>query len=195
MRTLRGIGILLIALLVPTALAQQAAHPLFEPIADVLLGPRCLNCHTAREFPTQGEERRRHDQQVIRGADGFGAATLRCPACHQDENRAFGEVPGAPGWHLAPLSMAWESSDGIALSALEVCLRLTDTGGNGGRSVADLVTHVDEDHLVNWAFAPGNYKTGTPRPLPTSGSPAATISHSDFVALVQAWANAGGPCQ
>lgn len=180
---------LLLTLLVfaaPTASAQST-HPLFEPIADILLGPRCLNCHTAREFPTQGNERRRHDQQVIRGEDGFGAPTLRCPACHQDENRAFGFVPGALNWHLAPVSMAWENALGEALSAIDTCETLKDISANGGRTLPDLVDHVDEDHLVNWAFEPGDRDA----PSLADGTP---VSHSEFVGLVQAWANAGGPC-
>ncbi len=178
----RGI-VLLLALYGVGVWAQPAAHPLFEPIADILLGPRCLNCHTAREFPTQGDDRRRHDQQIIRGASGFGAPTLQCPACHQDENTGFDKVPGAENWHLAPLSMAWETPVGDPLDPVSLCIRLKDTGGNGGRSLNDLLTHITNDHLVLWGFEPGKVRTGP------------TLTHDEFVTAFQAWVTAGGPCQ
>jgi len=179
-------ALVLSALTSVSAQAQEQPHALFEPINQVLTGPRCLNCHTARDFPTQGNERRVHDQHVVRGEDNFGAPTLRCQTCHQDTNTGFGEVPGAPNWHLAPKSMAWENIIGETLSAIDVCESLKDTSGNGGRTLDMLVDHVDEDVLVNWAFAPGK------RDVPSVDGNA--LSHSEFVELVRLWADAGGPC-
>src|SRR5687767_7211820 len=79
----------------------------FRQIATVLRHPRCMNCHTATDFPRQGNERRRHDMLVMRGPDDHGAPAMRCSSCHQNINQANG-VPGAPNWGLAPLTMAWE---------------------------------------------------------------------------------------
>ena len=155
----------------------HAQSPLFDPIYQVLTHPRCMNCHTVTEFPRQGMERRRHDQLVIRGEDNHGAPTLQCSACHQDENVADGEVPGAPHWALAPLSMGWEG-----LSPVELCQALKDTNKNGNRSLSDLLHHMEEDALVLWGWTPGGDRE--PPPIP----------HPEFVDLLELWVNAGGPC-
>ncbi|MBD2857991.1 hypothetical protein IB286_03155 [Spongiibacter sp. KMU-158] len=157
------------------ALAQSA---LFQPIYEVLTHPRCLNCHTKTEFPRQGDERRRHDQLVMRGEDNHGVPTLHCSACHQDHNVADGAVPGAPHWGLAPLSMAWEE-----LSPVELCQNLKNTSLNGNRSLDDLLHHMDEDALVLWGWEPGGDRTTPP------------LDHPEFISVLTAWVNAGGPCQ
>lgn len=165
-----------ISILLLTA-AVTAEAGLFEPIASVLTHPRCLNCHTATDYPRQLDERRRHAQLVVRGADGHGAPTLQCAACHQDHNIEHAGVPGAPNWHLAPLSMAWEG-----LNGQQLCTVLKDTSKNGGKDVAALVEHMSHDALVLWAWSPGNNRTLPP------------LSQPDFVAALQAWAAAGAPC-
>ncbi|MDF1692246.1 MAG: hypothetical protein P1U47_07730 [Zhongshania sp.] len=166
--------VMLLALLSSTAMAQS---PLFQPLYEVLTHPRCLNCHTKTEFPRQGDERRRHDQLVVRGADNHGAPTLQCAACHQDENVADDAVPGAPHWGLAPLSMAWED-----LNASKLCIALKDLSKNGNRSLSDLLRHMSEDELVLWGWSPGANRTTPP------------LSQSEFVDALTRWVNAGGPC-
>lgn len=174
--------------LAASAVQAQTPHP-FDPIAEVLQHPRCLNCHTLTEYPTQSRkivdpvsgavsyERFRHAQRVIRGEDGFGAPTLKCGACHQDENVADGNMPGAPHWHLAPLSMGWEG-----LNRRDLCLTLKDTSKNGGKDLPALVKHVKEDALVLWGWSPGGDRD-TPTP-----------SHDSFMDDFRAWADEGGPC-
>jgi hypothetical protein len=88
--------------------AAPAPARLFDPIAAVLQHARCMNCHTITEFPRQRDAGIRHTPLVMRGADGHGSAALECTTCHQTSNSADGKVPGAPHWHLAPLSMGWE---------------------------------------------------------------------------------------
>ena len=154
-----------------------AQSPLFAPIYEVLTHPRCLNCHTESGFPRQGDERRRHDQLIVRGDDNHGAPTLQCNACHQDQNSPDGEVPGAQNWALAPLSMAWENK-----SALEVCTVLKDKSLNGGKDLQALHKHMENDSLVLWGFAPGGDRSLPP------------LDHAQFVDVVKAWVNAGGPC-
>lgn len=58
-----------------------------------------------------------------RGADGHGAPTLPCQACHQTTNTTDGRVPGAPSWHLAPLSMVWEG-----MIKAQICEQLKESG-------------------------------------------------------------------
>ncbi len=174
----RALASYLALLLVACATPALAQSPLFEPIYSVLTHPRCLNCHTKTDFPRQGDERRRHDQLVVRGEDNHGAPTLHCSACHQDHNVADDEVPGAPHWRLAPLSMAWEELD-----AVELCEVLKDRSKNGNRSLEDLYTHMAEDALVLWGWEPGRNRTKPP------------IDHPEFVSLLRSWVDAGGPCE
>lgn len=158
------------------ATAQTAAE-LFAPIAEVLQHPRCLNCHTATNFPRQGDERRRHDQLIVRGAEDHGAPSLHCSACHQDHNVQDGLVPGAPHWQLAPLSMAWEG-----LNDSQLCAALTDLSKNGGRDTEALLHHMSEDPLVLWGWQPGANRSTPP------------LSHEEFVQALEAWAAAGASC-
>ncbi len=175
------IALLLTALLAAVAAYGQDGGALFAPIAEVLTHPRCLNCHTATNYPKQGDERRRHDQLVVRGADGHGAPSLHCSACHQNENVVDGKVPGAPHWHLAPLSMAWEDEQGNALDNASLCAVLKDRRKNGNRSLADLLEHMEKDALVLWGWEPGG------RSLPP-------LTHDVFMEKLKAWVEAGGPC-
>lgn len=157
----------------------QAAEKgaLFAPIAAVLRDPRCLNCHPSSNRPRQGNDRHLHLQNVQRGEDNLGFVNMRCTACHRDENNAYSGVPGAPNWHLAPLSMGWEGLDDGAL-----CATLKDSDKNGGRDVAALVEHMASDKLVLWGWDPGGKRTPVPTP------------HAEFVKQLEAWAGAGAPC-
>ncbi len=163
----------------PPAAATTVAESgdLFAPIATVLRHPRCMNCHPRDDHPRQGEDRHVHQMNVQRGPDNMGFVNERCYACHRDENNAYSGVPGAPNWHLAPLSMGWEGLDNAAL-----CAALLDKDKNGGRDVAQLVAHMAHDKLVLWGWAPG----GTREPVP--------VPHAQFVKSLQAWQAAGAPC-
>ena len=136
---------------------------------------RCLNCHPASDRPRQGDTARLHQPPVFRGADGFGLPALRCPICHQTAN--FRTVPGNPIWHLAPHEMAWEGKN-----LGEICAQIKDPARNGNRSLATLVEHIGEDHLVGWAWAP--------RP----GRKPAPGTQKEAGALVAAWIETGAAC-
>jgi hypothetical protein len=155
--------------------ARSAA--LFTEAAKVLTHPRCVNCHPAGDRPRQGDIRRLHQPPVTRGGDGFGLPAMRCPICHQAGNFEPTGVPGGPGWHLAPREMAWE---GKTLG--EICAQIKDPARNGDRSLADIVHHVGEDHLVGWGWAPG----GDRQPAPGTQSEAG--------ALLDAWVKTGAVC-
>jgi hypothetical protein len=150
----------------------------FKQIAQVMRSPRCMNCHTLTEFPRQGEDGRRHDQGVKRGEDGKGTAPMQCATCHRDSNSSGGYVPGAPEWHLAPLSMGWER----ARSDRDLCEAILNKKRNGNREAKGMVIHMMNDPLVQWAWAPGEGRT-----LPS-------ISQADFHALLQLWESTGAVC-
>ncbi len=159
-----------------TAAKAETSHP-FAPIAAVLRHPRCMNCHPRDDRPRQGDDRHVHQMNIVRGEDDMGFVNARCTACHRDENNKHSGVPGAPNWHLAPLSMGWNGLDDKAL-----CETLLDTAKNGGRTLPQLVAHMTADQLVLWGWAPG----GKREPV--------TTPHADFVSQLKAWEAAGAPC-
>jgi hypothetical protein len=150
----------------------------FRQIAQVMRSPRCMNCHTATEFPRQGEHGRRHDQLVMRGEDGKGAAPMLCIACHSETNSPDGYAPGAPEWHLAPPQMNWERARGDK----DLCEGLLDLKRNGNRLAKGIVIHMLNDPLVQWAWTPGRARTPPP------------IGQDEFHALLQRWEATGAAC-
>jgi mono/diheme cytochrome c family protein len=164
--------------------SSAESQMLFSRIAAVLKSPRCLNCHTdaAHPFPRQGDDRHRHLFNVERGASDIGALGLHCSTCHQAANNAASGVPGAAGWRLAPLSMAWEGlSDG------QICRALLDPTRNGQRNAAALVDHFAHESLVSWAWAPGTDHNGRPRTTPP-------LAHDEFNRTVERWLATGAAC-
>ena len=158
----------------------------WKQIYSVMSHPRCINCHTASDHPQQGDDRHRHQFNVARGPEGKGVAALQCATCHQSSNADSTGVPGAEGWHLAPLSMRWQdTSDKILLSSA-VCRTVTDRSKNGGLDGAALVKH-HQTELVKWAWQPGLRNDGSARSVPP-------ISYEDFMAATRSWVRAGTPC-
>ena len=159
---------------------DERAAALFLEMAKVIQHPRCANCHPRSGGPTQGDDMRPHEPPMLR-VDGFGPPGLECGTCHGAENAEFasmtGSVPGAEPWHLPPESMGWQG-----LSPAEICVQIKDLEKNGGRSLDDLVAHNTADHLVNWAWNPGEGRTPAPGDQATFG------------ALTRAWVDAGAGC-
>src|SRR6202046_4935148 len=90
---------------------DAGAAAAFKAIVPVLHHPRCMNCHSAGDFPRQGDDSHRHTMQIRRGPDGEGVNAVRCSTCHQDHNLAGLHMPpGAAGWHLPSPAMPviWE---------------------------------------------------------------------------------------
>lgn len=157
--------------------ADRANGTLFDPIASVVTHPRCINCHQV-DAPRQTDAVRLHRQRVVRGADGHGSVALQCSACHQTSNSPDGKVPGAPHWHLAPLSMNW-----AGLTNGQICEQLKDPRRNGDRRTPEkVIEHMRDDKLVLWAWEPGADRTKPP------------LSHADFMKALHAWEVAGLPC-
>jgi hypothetical protein len=161
--------------------ATKRSIALFEEAGKVIQHPRCINCHPAGDRPSQGMASRPHEPWVRRGADGFGAVGMRCGTCHQGSNFDPGasaiSVPGHPKWHVAPIEMAWQ---GKTLGA--ICRQIKDPGRNGGHTLEQIVTHMSDDSLVGWAWAPGSGRE------PAPGTQAA------FGQLIRAWVESGAAC-
>ncbi|HEY8027000.1 MAG TPA: hypothetical protein VIF60_20830 [Burkholderiaceae bacterium] len=149
----------------------------FEPVASVVMHPRCMNCHQV-DAPKQNDNQTRHDMQIVRGPAGHGVPALQCSACHQTMNTGNDIVPGAAGWHLAPLSANWDG-----LSKGDICRQMKDPARNGGRRTGEQVMeHMRADPVVLWAWAPGANRSMPP------------ISHDEFMRALTAWKDAGMPC-
>ena len=88
----------------------EAGLAAWQQVYSVLTTPRCINCHTATNYPEQGDDRHRHLFNVVRGPGGKGVPGLNCATCHQSANADSTGVPGAYNWHLAPLSMKWQDT-------------------------------------------------------------------------------------
>ncbi len=159
----------------------------WQQVYSVLISPRCINCHTASNYPEQGDNRARHFANVVRGPGGTGVAAFRCVTCHQKENADSTGVPGGKNWHLAPLSMKWQDLNDQPLSSAEVCGAITDRARNGGLNGAALLKHHTEEPLVLWAWSPGRRVDGSMRTLPP-------LTHDEFVAATKQWVEAGMPC-
>ena len=60
-------------------------------VYSVLTHPRCINCHTATNYPQQGDDRHRHVANVVRGPEGKGVPGLNCAGCHQETHADWSE--------------------------------------------------------------------------------------------------------
>ena len=176
------------------AVALESAAPgsaeglaAWPQVYSVLTSPRCINCHTATNHPQQGDDRHRHFANVVRGPEGKGVPALQCVTCHQESNADTTGVPGAHGWHLAPLSMRWQDVNDKILSSADICKSLTDRSKNDNLDAAGVLKHHQTEPLVHWAFAPGRGRDGTARSLPP-------LTHDQLVAATRTWVEAGTPC-
>src|SRR2546421_1360547 len=152
----------------PKAGASTRAEGLmaWQQVYSVLTHPRCINCHTASNFPQQGDDRHRHFANVVRGPDGYGVAGFQCITCHQESNANSTGVPGGHDWHLAPLSMRWQDENANIFSKSQLCKVLIDRSKNGNRDAAELLKHHTTEPLVRWAFELGVGIDVRPRTLP-----------------------------
>jgi hypothetical protein len=157
--------------------AQTTQSNPFDPIASVVMHPRCMNCHQV-DSPRQTDARIPHQPLVVRGKDDRGAPTQPCQTCHQATNTADGFVPGVATWRLAPLSMKWEG-----LTKQQICEQMKDPARNGGRRTGEaVIEHMKADPLILWAWTPGAGRTTPP------------LSHEKLVIALETWVHAGMPC-
>lgn len=159
----------------------------WQQVYSVLTHPRCINCHTATNYPQQGDDRHRHFANIVRGPAGKGVPALQCITCHQEANADSTGVPGAHDWHLAPLSMQWQDMNDKILPSAAVCKAVTDKSKNNHLDGPGLLKHHTDEPLVLWAFQPGRRIDGTMRSLPP-------LTHDQFVEATRKWVEAGTPC-
>lgn len=152
------------------------SRALFAEMQRVITHPRCINCHPAGDSPHQ-RAMEPHDPPVTRGPESNGVAGMQCTTCHQDRNQPLTRVPGAPGWHLAPLEMAW-----VGKTPAQICNQLKDPKRNGGKTLDKLVEHNTHDKLVAWGWAPGADRDPAPG------------TQEQFGALTAAWVATGAEC-
>lgn len=155
---------------------SQRSLALFAEMTRVITHPRCINCHPDGASPHQ-RRMEPHDPPVVRGPANNGVAGMECTTCHQDRNQPLTRVPGAPGWHLAPLEMAW-----VGKSPAQICNQLKDPTRNGGKTLDQLVQHNTHDKLVAWGWAPGADREPAPG------------TQEQFGALTAAWVQTGAAC-
>lgn len=162
---------------------SDAALRAFEVVRSVLQHPRCQNCHIPGDAPLQGDEGITHTQNVKRGTDGFGAAAMECPVCHQEQNlpASYGNhvPPGAPGWRLPTPDMKMVF---IGLSPRELCVAIKDRRATRGRDLATMLAHIRDDKLVAWGWVPGEKRSTPP------------ATRAETVAAFETWMAAGAPC-
>ena len=101
------------SILAPLLIVMMASDP-FDPIASVVMHPRCINCHQDKS-PRQTDAKIVHRPLVVRGKDDHGAPTQRCQTCHQ---KIFDEWNGSmmsnswrdPAWRAAFLLLSRATS-------------------------------------------------------------------------------------
>lgn len=160
----------------------ERSKALFAEAAKVLTHPRCINCHPATRMPTQGDDMHPHIPFMNATESRIGADGIACSTCHRSENTTIvgsrlQSIPGNPHWSLAPSSMAWQG-----LTVAEICQQVKDPQRNGNRDLDKIYKHVTEDHLVEWAWHPGEGR------LPAPGT------HEEFGDLIKAWIETGAEC-
>lgn len=137
------------------SLASVAA---FEKVYDVLMHPRCMNCHPSGDIPLQGDNSQLHTMLPERGQDGRGILTMQCASCHADQGVPGDHTPpGNPSWHLPPADMKMVFQ---GKSAHELALQLVNPNKNGHKDMKAL-----REHAVDTLVKSG-WNMGGERELP-----------------------------
>jgi cytochrome c5 len=156
---------------------EAASRAAFLAAYQVLMHPRCMNCHPKGDQPLQGNDSHIHFQNVQRGPDGKGLFAMKCRNCHQDKNLPGVDMPpGHPEWHLPPTSarMVFEGK-----SPAELARQLKDPKQNGGKTLEQIVHHSAEDSLVATGWHPG----------PGRGTP--PLTQAEFGRKMREWVDKG----
>jgi diadenosine tetraphosphatase ApaH/serine/threonine PP2A family protein phosphatase len=183
-RVQRLLAMAALALAPNFALAQNAGLDAWTKIHEILSHPRCANCHVGPDHipvwndPKNKVARQAHGMNISGGASRKGEEYIPCASCHTHHNSPQPKgPPGAHNWALPPVSMQW-----IDKTSAEICAQIKDPARNGGRSVQQIIEHVEKDELVHWGWAPG------------PGREPAPYSVAEAVAFLKAWAAADAPC-
>jgi len=149
----------------------------FLVVYDVLMSPRCMNCHPAGDVPLIGDESKLHPQGAKRGKDGRGMYASKCVNCHLDSNQAgLNMPPGGPDWRLPPADMKMVFQ---GKTPRELAAQLLDTATNSHKTNAALIEHIAADQLVLVGWNPGEGRKQPP------------VSHEAFTAQFKLWIENG----
>lgn len=158
----------------PDSVASVTA---FMKVYQVLMSPRCMNCHPAGDIPLQGDDSHLHTMSPKRGKDGKGLYAMKCMNCHQPTSTpGLYTPPGNPKWALPPADMKMVFQ---GRSPRELALQIMDFKRNGHKNKAQLLAHA-KDALVKVAWNMGEGRKPPP------------ISYNEFVAAWNEWINKGG---
>ncbi len=148
----------------------------FKRAYQVLMSPRCMNCHPAGDVPLQGDDSHLHTMAPQRGPDGKGLSAMKCANCHQPTNTpGVHTPPGDPNWHLPPadMKMVFEGR-----TPHQLAKQLIDPEQNGHKSMEQLMAHAS-DALVLAAWNPGEGRSLPP------------MSHEAFTKAWVTWIKKG----
>ena len=159
--------------------ASTNEHDAYNKMMDVLMSPRCVNCHPNDNIPKQADDGHPHYFGMSRGQNNLGFQATKCTTCHQTENNNYSGVPGAPEWSLAPDKMKWEG-----LTRNQIARSMLNKEHNGNRDLEELEHHLTEHELVLWAWKPGVDAQGIPRELPP-------VPLEEYRAAVKEWIENG----
>ena len=147
----------------------------FLTVHQVLLDPRCRNCHPSGDAPLQYDDSRPHGMNITRRSETNG---LPCATCHRAKNSTRpSQPPGAPNWHLPPANQIFEGR-----TPAQLCAQLKDPSRTNGKDLAAILHHVEHDALVQWGWDPGPGR----RPV--------KIAKDVFLRAMTTWIDAGAPC-
>ena len=62
----------------PNGVDSAASIAAFDKVYQVLMSPRCMNCHPAGDIPLQGDDSHIHSMKPRRGKDGKGLYAMKC---------------------------------------------------------------------------------------------------------------------
>jgi hypothetical protein len=162
----------------------------WQKFYEVASHPRCVNCHVGPDNrpmwsgPSYGKTRP-HGMNINAGENRIGAKALTCSTCHttlkEPDPKANAMPHAAPRvaqiWGLAPVQAEW-----LAKSSSEICNQLGDPQRNGNRTIRKIVSHLDHDRVVHWAWNPGGNREPAPHTL------------QEAMDALMKWAAAGTPC-
>ena len=149
----------------------------FMKVYEVLMSPRCMNCHPAGDAPLQGDDSHIHTMDVVRGQDGKGMYSAKCSNCHQPANvPGLHTPPGNPKWQLPPASMKMVFQ---GKTPRQLALQIMNYDLNGHKNKEQLIEHA-RDTLVKSAWNMGEGRTPPP------------MSYTAFVGVWDTWVKKGG---
>ena len=148
----------------------------FGKVYEVLMSPRCMNCHPSGDVPLQGDDSHLHNMLPRRGKDGKGIYAMKCSTCHQPTNvEGLNQPPGHPDWHLPPANMKMVFQ---GKTPGELARQLVNPKLNGNKTLRQLIEHAD-DGLVKAGWNPGEGRTLPP------------LSHEEFKRAWITWIEKG----